>query len=131
MRRKRKIVIINAGSWGMLEREDYDSHLKALVPMLELACEPSEHEKEDLPDGVAYVTVISSVEDAEALASRGLADIVIFISRGMLDEARAFRKAHSSSRVVLLTGLIPEEEVVILDKRWLVDSEMQRHLVRM
>ena len=65
---------------------------------------------------VAVVTVVNSVESMRALLCE--TDLVVFVTAGMLGEADRVKEQHPRIKVVVMTGLIPRDRVIILDSGW-------------
>jgi hypothetical protein len=56
-------------------------------------------------------------------------DVLVFLSRALIQSARETKHNHPNVRVVVITGLIPEEEVIILSSEWLGGVEaLEKHL---
>lgn len=62
----------------------------------------------------------------ESIGRHDIATTVIFNSRSNLDVARAFKneRRYKNVLVIVMTGLVPEDEVVILDKAWIPDLDI-------
>jgi hypothetical protein len=48
---------------------------------------------------------------------------VIFVTLGMRYEAKMMKKQHPNVRVVVATGLLPDDEVIIMHRNWLTPQE--------
>ena len=117
MERKR-IIMVNEGSWGRAEEKHYDAFMPAMQGALEHAT------KKDLHSGkeekrAEFVKIVDTVEEALERVRRSDADILIFRSRSMISEARRINKQYRRLKVLVLTGLIPDDEVVLVDKGWI------------
>lgn len=101
----KRVVIVNAGGRLALsaERGDYDNLVESLQRLIN-GFESCQGE------------VVNSVEAARGLLDR--TDVVIFVTAGLLGEARRIKQSHSRIRVIVLTGLVPGDEVIILSKLW-------------
>jgi hypothetical protein len=77
--------------------------------------------------GDKQITV--EVVPSSAAALQRIADLtldvevsLLYLTRGLLKEARETKKKLSANRketmVIVLTGLFPEDEVAVFDKRW-------------
>lgn len=110
----KKIVIVKEGSWGSLTRQEYENWVDLVKRIMEGAEEvnPLTHQKEK----AAEVEVVETLSDA--LKQLGTTDILVFVTRGMLSEARKVKRGHPRVKVVLFTGLIPDDEVILVSKRW-------------
>ena len=114
-----RVAIVKAGHWGNLRQSkgDYDFVVQELEASLKEAASS---------DGkpCAEVRVVESTEEALAwLYSRG---IIVYISRGMTDEAKKVAAEHRYIRAILFTGVIPDGEVVFLRKSW-ISSDKKRN----
>lgn len=103
----KKVVIVNAGGRLSLSagKGDYDNIVESLLRQID-GFESSNH-----------CDVVNSVEAARGLLN--ITDVVIFVTAGLLSEARRIKQSHPRIRVIVLTGLIPEDEVILLSKLWL------------
>src|SRR3989344_1402236 len=95
----KKVVIVREGQWGLVKKK------------------------------IAEVEVVEASAEALLKLRMGGIDTLIFISRDKLAEARQIKKVHRRLKVVLFTGLIPEEEIILVDKGWLLDSREIKHIV--
>jgi hypothetical protein len=120
----KKVVIVNAGGRGKLSAAEgsYDTIAMGLKRWFEEAESP-------IKPGTKIVeaVVVSSME--EAMEKFGT-EVLVFLTAGMLEEARKFKRSHKDIKVIVLTGLIPEDEVIIVDKNWLPDKNLIFWLLR-
>ncbi len=117
----RKVVIVNAGGWGDLsaEKGSYDNIARSFQDLLSRAKDKDWYTQQEKP--AAEVRIVTNNEEALSwLDGRGT---VIYLTRGMLREAHKVAEQYPQIRVVLLTGELPEGEVIITGKHW-VDSEV-------
>ncbi|OGZ33325.1 MAG: hypothetical protein A3I88_00145 [Candidatus Portnoybacteria bacterium RIFCSPLOWO2_12_FULL_39_9] len=119
----KKVVIVREGQWGLVKKESYEEFIEILKEILEKAVSPDGKEK------IAEVEVVETSAEALLKLRMGGIDTLIFISRDKLAEARQIKKVHRRLKVVLFTGLIPEEEIILVDKGWLLDSREIKHIV--
>ncbi|MBI4032768.1 hypothetical protein HY374_03620 [Candidatus Berkelbacteria bacterium] len=117
-----RVAIVNAGHWGNLREGDDD--YTSLVEKLEESLKKAKR-TDDQP--AADVRVVRSTD--EALAWLYNRDVIIYISRGMTDEAKKVAAEHPRIRVILFTGLVPDGEVIFVSKTWVYSSEQIRNVV--
>ena len=113
----KRVVFVNEGSWGEAQDSDYDVWVQTIKRVLE------GEENTSLKDGnkkekVAKVDIVESLQDALSIVNRGQVDTLVFRTRAMLDKAREVKKNHKHLRVVVFTGLVPDDEVILLQKGW-------------
>ncbi len=121
----RHVVIVNAGEYGDLSaaKGSYDSFARGLKATIEELTERVQNEIRP----AALVEVIQSLDQITPGRS---VDVLIFVSRSMLEESRRFKHQHPRTTVIVLTGLVSDDEVIILDKLWLAFPEdMLRNLI--
>ena len=122
----KQVVIVNAGGWGSLsaEKGDYDEFVGYLQRILDAA----EEKVRERLEKAAEVHVVRSVKEAlDILDGHG---VLVFMTRGMLGEARRIKARYEKMVVVVLTGLIPSDEVIILSKGWdLAMNQLQRAIL--
>lgn len=76
---------------------------------------------------MAEVEVMETANDALRLIMGEKIDVLVFISRGMMTKARKIKKEYPKLKIVLFTGLIPDEEIILVSKGWLLGvKETQR-----
>lgn len=123
-----KVVIVQEGQWGIASRQggDYDGWEKTLGRAIESARreDPVTHEKEKVAE-VEFATL----SDAMEMVSRSRVDVLVFDSRSMLHHARKVKQAYPKLKVVLFTGLIPEDEVILVSKGWPLGIDMVRRII--
>lgn len=115
MARPMRVVFVRGGTWGTMKKEDYDSHIETMRETLVEAKQHDYGKNEDTP--VCTVEVVDGIAGLEEMLGGQMVDVVFFFSRGIIAEARQFKKAHPHIRVIVLTGLVPDDEITILDKR--------------
>jgi len=119
---KRRVVLINEGSWGSVSPESYRRLLESIRNSMKMLKSPDG--KNDLAEAE-----ICELKEAEKKIKEGeTVDFLIFNSRGMLDVARRIKKEYPRLKVVVLTGLLPEEEVILIDKNWISGEFLQNLL---
>ena len=107
----KRVAIVKAGEWGDMKQDEghYDRTVELLEDFLRKEMWASENQPK------FAVAVVPNTSDAFSWLG-GSAGAIVYISRGMLDEAHKIASEHPRVRVVLYTGAIPEGEVVILSK---------------
>lgn len=105
-----KVAIVNAGEWGGL-RQDHGAY-HGLVETLK---ESLKEAKRSDGQFAAQVRVVPSTQDALFWVGTS-GGCIIYITRGMIREAKKVAAEYSDIRVVLLTGTLPEGEVVLVRK---------------
>ncbi len=119
---KKRVVLINEGSWGSVSSESYRRLLESIRGLMKMLKSPDG--KNDLAEAE-----ICELKEAEKKIKEGeTVDFLIFNSRGMLDVARRIKKEYPQLKVVVLTGLLPEEEVILIDKNWISGEFLQNLL---
>lgn len=76
----------------------------------------------------AEVETVETVEDARERLSRGGVDVLVFNSRSQISAARELKRAFPNVPIIVMTGLIPKEEVIIVCKSWLT-NQGARHII--
>lgn len=119
-----KVIIVRAGGYGELSAEagSYDLLIESLKETIGFISENkrSPHEKVE-------VQVVESVDQAKKSAMEmplNYSFAVLFLTRGLIEKAKNLKReltaAGRKGRVVLLTGLFPkEDEIIILSKAWI------------
>jgi hypothetical protein len=107
---KKRVVIVKQGHWGDMQEGEYE----ALISLLERVVENK---------GVE-VKLAPTFADAQDLLKKEEVSSLVFISRGMLPEARQIKDSYPKLRVVVFTGLVPApgEYPFSLDGLVLVDK---------
>jgi len=128
----RKIVIVNEGEWGALRQSegDYDNFVETLKDLVERSAR-----KNEMFEEIFEAEVVRSLDEALVkVASSDQVDCLFFVTRGVLAKARRALEGLKSSRhhvpqMILFTGLLPDEEVVLIRKLW-ITSDLIHDLVR-
>ncbi len=109
----KRVVIVNKGSWGGTDKGSYASWIRALIRTIKGFERVNEFTRSR--EKMAEVQVVDSLEEAVEKKP----DLLIFISRGIIDEAKGLNKIYPQILMILFTGLPPKEELIILQKTWL------------
>ncbi len=120
----RKVVIINAGERMSLsaEKGSYDSMVGSLKNIIDRIKQTSDEKIE--------VEVLDSIDSGELGHTELDTDvlILIFVTAGMLRKAREIKARFPRIRVIVLTGLIPDDEVTLISKRC-ISSDLVKSLI--
>jgi hypothetical protein len=108
----RRIAIVSAGEWGSAKRAEghYDELEQTFFRALEAAETTSFNSVKK--ERAADVKMVASAEDA--LQWVGSFGTIIFMTRGLIHDAKRIARDRPSVRVVVYTGLIPEGEIVFV-----------------
>ena len=110
----RNIVLVKQGGWGQVtkpEYEDFISYMKRNIEKIESNIEIKFDVVDSLDDIKDRLTVLNDIHT------------LIFISRSEIETARKIRKQYSHiNNVIVLTGLIPDDEILIIEKPWLTEG---------
>ena len=118
-----KVAIVKAGEWG--NRRQSEGHNDELVERLERWLNEARWGTDDQP--AAEVRVVKTTDEALAwVAGRGA---IVYVSRGMAEEAKKIATEHRYIRVTLFTGLIPDEEVVFVQNNWISSAKQVQDVV--
>lgn len=121
------VVIVNAGGWGALsaEKGSYDHFVELLREIVDAAT-VGVHGRDEK---AAEVHVVRSVGEAlEQLDGRAV-QALVFVTRGMLDEARRIKHQRPKIRVVVLTGNIPDDDVIVVNKLWVLSNAQLKRMI--
>lgn len=124
----KKVVIVREGGWGDLDSKkgSYDTYIAFLKRTIESA------EEKDIPTGkMQKVAEVEIIDDLAMVSARlsGSIDTLIFLSRGMLYSARKIKETHPQLKIVVFTGLIPDEEIIIIDKGWSLNPKQIQKVI--
>lgn len=112
----KNVIIVKEGEYGLMKQSkgDYDDLIASLKRTLKEWAE---------------VEVVETTEKAENSIVKKGADSVIFVSRGTLPKAQAIRKKFPEINVFLFTGLVPNDEVILLSKTWGLSPDAIREII--
>ena len=113
----KKVVIVREGSWGSITREEYDDWLSTFSGAVK-NMEHKDYHTEKV-EKIADVVIVDTLEQAIKLLSERRVDILFFISRGIIQRAKEVKQKYPDVPMYLLTGLLPEDELIFLKKTWL------------
>lgn len=103
----RHVVISKEGSYGVMAEGEYEDLIEILVRKIENT------------KGINLsVKIVDSIEEEAVNIKAGRVDVVIFKTRGVIEKAKIVNQWASNLRVIVLTADYPDEEIVIIDKRW-------------
>jgi len=60
--------------------------------------------------------VVKSLEELDNLQE---GDTLVFVTLGMRYKADEIKKKHPKLRVIITTGLLPEDEAIVVQRTWL------------
>ncbi len=116
-----KVAIVNAGGFGAhhADRGSYDSMVESIQLHLERA-----KDSQDRPS--AEVAVVATTTDAlKWIWGRG---VIVYVTKGMIREARKVAAENPEVKVILLTGSLPVGEIVFVSKA-LLDHVNPAHVI--
>ena len=116
---RKRVVIVSEGGWGKVTPLEYEEQAQQFARTFECVtgCTFSSSSRTELL--AEFVQVVATAKEASELVRANAVDVVVFISRSMISEARELKKARSRLKVVVLTGLIPDDEIILVDKMWI------------
>ncbi|MFC1598611.1 hypothetical protein ACFL2U_01185 [Patescibacteria group bacterium] len=121
---KKNVVLVRQGGWGQVTKPEYHKFGEFLRRQVEKL-----NAKKSEQDQINF----EIVDDIEAINDRlhtlNDIDTLIFISRSEIDNARKIKKQYSHiENVIVLTGLIPDDEILIIEKTWLTEDLLKQLL---
>lgn len=125
----KKVLFVSEGQWGTAEPQEYRDLIDIYVCCLSAAkrefssCSGKKGDKE------AVVQVMATSAEAEEKIREERINVVIFISRSMGDVAKKLAEIFPSTKIIVLTGLIPEGEVIWVNKAWISDPQFLTKIV--
>lgn len=108
-----KIVISTEGGWGTSTHEQKTMLAESLKAGLE-----HQFRKSAEACQVEVVKRVTGEEDVKPFR----ADILVFLSRSELRKAKRIKSKYPKLKVVVLTGLIPRDEVVVASTSWVGET---------
>ena len=106
----KRVVIVQEGEWGHLERESYDHWIQHIVDELGRVKEY----------GGFKVQVVATHNDVLEIFKNGHRPaVIIYVSRGMQQMAEEISAMYPQTRIMVFTRQIPEGKVIWIDKIWL------------
>jgi len=118
----KRVLIVEEGRWGNTSKENYKDQLDMFRELLDRVMVPI-HGVEG--KGIDYVKaidveVVPTAKEAEEIIKTApvnqRVDAIIFISRGMEIPAGKIATDHPKTKVIVLTGDVPEGKVFWVDK---------------
>ncbi|PJA63867.1 MAG: hypothetical protein CO160_01665 [Candidatus Portnoybacteria bacterium CG_4_9_14_3_um_filter_43_11] len=116
-----RVFIVKEGQWGLMKPEEYESIIKLYKEVLERA-------EDTKGNKMAEVEVVETTKEAVKRANME-ADVVVFISRGMEEEAEKLASAYPRIKVVVFTGAIPQGKVIWVNKACAAGMETIQNIV--
>ena len=115
----KNVLIVGTQGWNQLKPEDYASLITTIKNALEDEVQVGSHKQP-----AAEVELVPTPEEARAqLRSGKRIDVVVFVSRGEQADAEQLALQYPHTRMIVLTGLIPDGLVVWVGKHWIRSSE--------
>lgn len=111
MKSQARVLAVLEGTWGLVTQAEAASLVRTIMESLQ--SHGRQHEVEVTVD---FAETLAEVPTLLAQTRYGL---VVFNSRGILDQARAIKAKFPRTKMALMTGVIPREELVIVNKAWL------------
>lgn len=110
----KKVVIVNAGERGWLSAEagSYTGLCLTLQEMFNRVLKSPKAGKSEQPE----FGDVDIVEDPAIADSMMTGDILVFVTLGMRAKAKEIKNRNPRLTVVVLTGSLPQDEVVLLHK---------------
>lgn len=119
------VVIVQEGTWGDVTQAEKDRDAEMFKRVLETPTPryslsgggPREEQR-------ASVEIVPTVDAArQRLKTYPHVDVLVLNSRSMIPDARAFKREFSRLKVIVITGVIPQEEILLIDRGWLSGGE--------
>ncbi|MFH1990759.1 MAG: hypothetical protein ABIJ19_02810, partial [Patescibacteria group bacterium] len=89
--RQKKVVIVREGGWGSVKQEQYNETAEGVKRSLERLARPNSSKPREEEKVFASVEIVSTLEEARKKDLNNF-DIMIFLTRGQIKEARAIKK---------------------------------------
>lgn len=125
---EKKVLIVNDGGWMTLsaEKGSYDNWVETIQASLSRLLEKNGHST-----NTYSMEVVDAKGVQEHLSRRDLGGVtaIIFVTRGMLDEAKRIVARHGRKVRVIVITADPPLEPIILGKTWL-SMDMVAEIVR-
>jgi len=112
LERTTKVLLVRGEGWGLRadNPDKYDKEIEMFAYLLSRAKRSANS---------ASVESVETFKEAKERVSKGDINVLVFISRSMIPEAREIKKANRKLKVIVLTGLIPDDEIIIISKLWI------------
>ncbi len=114
-----KVLIVRDGGYGsnLAQLGHYDDQISLLIEVLKNIEKTMAEDTTTVVKEQITVSVVKQGEAERILSlSRGINTKVIYITRGMLPQAKETAKRFPQARVILYTACLPEMEVIIVPK---------------
>ena len=121
---EKRLAFVKEGGYGMVTQGEYDQLAESISDYYEHLVKVGVEKESSLSaeKSFASVEIIGSVEEAEKKARNHEIDVLVFLTRGQVEKARKIQKACPWLRVVIYTGLIPDDEIIWVNKVWRMDT---------
>lgn len=125
----RKHILLVQGTWGGLSRETADQYMEVcLVRPLQEQKRQDPRSGELEPANEVMICDKETTAELDGVIQEFQPELVIFNSRSHCELAHAFKKNHPNIIVVVVTGLVPKDEIIVLDKR-MVTRDLLKNLM--
>ncbi len=111
---KQKVILVREGHWGWTKEGENDPLINTFNDVL----------KEE-----AVVKVVDTFEEVKKETN---VDTIIFFSREMQEKAKELFKSMADRKkikVIIVTGLIPADEIIYVEKGWLTTLDLIKDIV--
>lgn len=123
---RKRVVFVRQGVWGSMDQAGEDQFRVMIETWVRGVI------TKDLDTGkeaaAAEVETVEDVAAARERLSRGGVDVLVLNSRSQISAARELNHTFPHVRIVVMTGLLPKEEIIIADKGWLTEEGI-RHII--
>jgi DNA-binding NarL/FixJ family response regulator len=119
--KSKRVFIVREGIQGKVKREDADNVLKTAKRLLESVQLLKPGTNENVPFSVEVVETAQEIERLPYPRPH----VVIFNSRSMIAAARRLKKRMPTTKVIVMTRLVPKDEVLFVAKNWLASGALE------
>lgn len=120
-----RVVFVRQGTWGITTQEEEDGYLEVIKLSVSIIKNHGPHA--DM-EAAATVETVETSDDARRRLEQGNVDVLVFNSRSHISAARELKRHFPRVKIVVMTGLIPKEEVIIVHKAWIHGEEITRRI---
>lgn len=117
---RKKVCVVKGYTWGIVSQDSADETVETMASSLRRATVKDYSSGEEVL--AADVEVVDRVELDQRLGRFPVPDVVVFPSRGAVEAAKRIAAQMPRMKVVVLTGAIPDGEVLFVDKLWDVST---------
>lgn len=123
---RKRVVFVRQGTWGLQDQAGEDQYREMIEEIVKRATVKNPDTQKEV-----FAANVETVEDEAAARERlrrGGVDVLVFNSRSQIGAARELKRAFPSVPIIVMTGLIPKEEVIIACKSWFTEDGV-RHII--